>query len=91
MPDVTVGRRSAPRHAMVLAAEVVELPSGAKLTARTADISRTGCHIDTLNPIPQGSEVRVRITPRRYLRRIGPRRLGELRTGNGDRFCQSGG
>jgi PilZ domain len=60
MPDVTV-ERSAPRHAMVLAAEVVELPSGAKLTARTADISRTGCHIDTLNPIPQGSEVRVRL------------------------------
>jgi hypothetical protein len=47
---------------MVLAAEVVELPTGAKLSARTLDISRTGCYIDTLNPIPQGSEVRVRIT-----------------------------
>jgi len=62
MPDVTVERRSALRHAMVLAAEVVELPRGAKLNARTSDISRTGCYIDTLNPIPQGSEVRVRIT-----------------------------
>jgi Ribonuclease G/E len=62
MPDVTVERRSALRHAMVLAAEVVELPRGAKLSARTADISRTGCYIDTLNPIPHGSEVRVRIT-----------------------------
>jgi hypothetical protein len=62
MPDVTVERRSAPRHAMVLAAEVVELPRGAKLNARSADISRTGCYIDTLNPIPQGSEVRVRPT-----------------------------
>ena len=62
MPDVTVERRSAPRHAMVLTAEVVELPRGAKLSARTADISRTGCYIDTLNPIPQGSEIRLRIT-----------------------------
>ena len=62
MPDVTVERRSAPRHAMVLAAEVVELPRGAKLNARSADVSRTGCYIDTLNPIPQGSEVRVRLT-----------------------------
>ena len=62
MPDVTVERRSAPRHAMVLAAEVVELPRGTKLSARTSDISRTGCYIDTLNPIPQGSEVRVRLT-----------------------------
>ena len=62
MPEVTVERRSAPRYAMVLAAEVIELPRGAKLFARTADISRTGCYIDTLNPIPPASRVIVRIT-----------------------------
>lgn len=62
MPDVTVERRSAPRHAMVLAAEVIELSRGAKLNARIADISLTGCYIDTLNPLPQGSEIRLRIT-----------------------------
>jgi Ribonuclease G/E len=62
MPEVTVERRSAPRYAMVLAAEVIELPRGAKLSARTADISRTGCYIDTLNPIPPASRVLVRIT-----------------------------
>jgi PilZ domain len=62
MPDVTVERRSAPRHAMILTAEVIELPRGMKLNARTADISRTGCYIDTLNPIPKGSEVRIRLT-----------------------------
>jgi len=62
MPDVTVERRSAPRYQLVLAAEVVELPRGAKLSARTADISRTGCYIDTLNPVPQGSRLRLRIT-----------------------------
>jgi hypothetical protein len=47
---------------MVLSAEVVELPRGARLSARTPDISLTGCYIDTLNPIPQGSEVRLRVT-----------------------------
>jgi hypothetical protein len=62
MPDVTVERRSAPRHAMILAAEVIELPRGTKLNARTSDISRTRCYIDTLNPIPKGSEVKVRLT-----------------------------
>jgi Ribonuclease G/E len=46
----------------VLAADVVELPRGARLSARTADISRTGCYIDTLNPVPQGSRIRLRIT-----------------------------
>ncbi len=62
MPEVSVERRAASRYAMVLAAEVVELPRGAKLLARTADISRTGCYIDTLNPVPRGSQVRVRFT-----------------------------
>jgi hypothetical protein len=47
---------------LVLAAEVVELPRGARLSARTPDINRTGCHIDTLNPVPHGFRVRVRIT-----------------------------
>ena len=64
MPDVTAERRSALRHAMILAAEVIELPRGTKLNARTADISRTGCYIDTLNPISQGTEVHLRITHR---------------------------
>ncbi|HXH66681.1 MAG TPA: PilZ domain-containing protein [Candidatus Limnocylindrales bacterium] len=62
MPGVPAERRSAPRHAMVLAAEVVELPRGAKLSARTSDTSQTGCYIDTLNPIPQGAEIRLRVT-----------------------------
>ena len=62
MPEVTVERRSAPRSQLVLAADVVELPRGARLSARTADISRTGCYIDTLNPLPQGSRVRLRMT-----------------------------
>jgi hypothetical protein len=46
----------------VLAAEVVKLPRGARLSARTSDVSRTGCYIDTVNPVPQGSQVRARIT-----------------------------
>ncbi len=62
MPDVTVERRNAPRYPLVLAAEVVELPRGAQLIARTSDVSRTGCYIDTLNPIPQGSKILLRLT-----------------------------
>jgi hypothetical protein len=55
---------------LVLAAEVTELPRGARLSARTSDASRTGCYIDTLNPVPHGSQVMVRITSKtRSLRR----------------------
>jgi hypothetical protein len=62
MSQVTPERRAAPRHAMVLVAEVIELPRGAKLSTRTAEISRTRLLLDTLNPIPPSSRVLVRIT-----------------------------
>jgi PilZ domain-containing protein len=62
MPNVPEERRSSPRFPIVLAVEVVELPRGAKLSARASDVGRHGCYIDTLNPIPQGSQVRVRMT-----------------------------
>jgi Ribonuclease G/E len=62
MSDMSAERRASRRNPLVLAVEVIELPRGAKLLARTSDVSRTGCYIDTLNPVPQGSQVRVRIT-----------------------------
>ena len=47
MPDVTVERRNAPRYPLALAAEVVELPRGARLSARTSDASRWVLHRHT--------------------------------------------
>lgn len=61
MPDPTTDRRSAPRYPLILIAEVSDKISGAKFTACTSDISRTGCYIDILNPIPAGSQVGVRL------------------------------
>jgi hypothetical protein len=61
MSDASTDRRSAPRYPLILSAEVTDKVSGAKLTARTADVSQTGCYIDTLNPIPAGSQVHVRL------------------------------
>lgn len=61
MADVMADRRESPRYALILAAEVVEIASGAMLTARSSDVSRTGCYIDTLNPVPLGSQVKVQL------------------------------
>ena len=52
-------RRNAGRKPLILAVEVVEVASGARLSARTSDVSRTGCYVDTLNPTPTGTVVRV--------------------------------
>ena len=61
MSDGSTERRSSPRYPLILSAEVSDKLSGAKLAARTADVSQTGCYIDTLNPIPAGSQVHVRL------------------------------
>jgi len=52
-------RRNSPRFALILVAILTEEESDARLSARTSDVSRTGCYVDTLNPIPQGKLVRV--------------------------------
>jgi PilZ domain len=54
-------RRVATRYPLILSAEVSDLASGTQFIARTADLSRTGCYIDTLNPLPAGSKVCVRL------------------------------
>jgi PilZ domain-containing protein len=62
MPDVLSERRTAARFSLILAVEIREVPDGAPLHARTSDVSRSGCYIDSLNPIPTGALVRVRLT-----------------------------
>jgi hypothetical protein len=54
-------RRQHKRHAFSAAAEVVDLVSGARLSTRAADLNQMGCYLDSINPLPTGSNVRVRI------------------------------
>lgn len=60
MPGAMQDRRDAQRVPLILAVEVVEVDSGTRLSARTSDVSRTGCYVDTLNPTPTGTVVRVK-------------------------------
>jgi hypothetical protein len=61
MPNMMSDRRIAPRYALILPAEVVELSHGLKLNTRTSDLSRTGCYLDTLQPF-SGSAIRIKLT-----------------------------
>ncbi|PYU41381.1 MAG: hypothetical protein DMG54_20045 [Acidobacteria bacterium] len=54
-------RRDAHRHAFVAPAVVVDAQTGARISARTSDLSLGGCYIDTLNPFPLGTTLRLRI------------------------------
>ncbi len=61
MTDVMADRRDAPRYALTLVAEVVESLTSVVLNARSSDVSRSGCYIDTLNPMPTGTQVKIQL------------------------------
>lgn len=54
-------RRAVRRCPLVASAEVSESVSGTRLSARTSEIGLGGCYVDTLNPLPEGMLVQLRI------------------------------
>jgi hypothetical protein len=52
-------RREAPRHPFIASAEETDLASGARLSARVSELSLKGCYLDTLNPFPKGTQIRL--------------------------------
>jgi PilZ domain len=59
MSDVMADRRDAARYALILVAVVTEMASSIVLNARSSDVSRSGCYIDTLQPLPPGTQVKI--------------------------------
>ena len=53
--------RAVRRCPFVAAAEVTDLRSGTRLSARTSELGVGGCYIDVLNPFPQGAAVHLKI------------------------------
>jgi hypothetical protein len=59
MSEVMSDRRDAPRYALTLVAIVTEIETSGVLNARSSDVSRSGCYIDTLQPLPVGAQVKI--------------------------------
>jgi hypothetical protein len=55
-------RRNNGRCSFVASADMVHINSNSRLAARTTDIDRGGCYIDTLNPLAVGTTLALRIT-----------------------------
>lgn len=54
-------RRSVRRCPFVASAEVTDLESGTRLSARISELAARGCYVDMLNPFPAGTLVTLRI------------------------------
>jgi PilZ domain len=54
-------RRCAKRASFIAPVELMDMRGGSRIKARVADLSLHGCYVDTLNPLPSGSAVRLQI------------------------------
>ena len=54
--------RKSPRFPFIASVEVVEVQTDTHMKARTSDLSRQGCYVDTLNPLPKGTTLKLRFT-----------------------------
>ncbi len=58
----TENKRKFARYSFRATADVISLDTDTRLTAQSSEIGLGGCYIDTLNPFPEGTLVRVRLT-----------------------------
>jgi len=60
--NMTSERRRSTRFPFFASAEVTDLRTGVRLTSRTSELSEHGCYFDMMNPLPNGSVVKLLIT-----------------------------
>jgi hypothetical protein len=54
-------RRRSPRYPFYASAQITELQTQTRLTARTSELSLHGCYMDMVNPLPLGTTVKIQL------------------------------
>ena len=54
-------QRREPRYPFIASAELLEENSGSRMSTRISDLSLGGCYVDTINPLPDGTLVHLKI------------------------------
>jgi PilZ domain len=55
-------RRANPRHAFVATTEITDSAHALRLSGRVTEISRQGCFVDVVHPLPVGTILKLRVT-----------------------------
>jgi hypothetical protein len=53
--------RREPRHPFVAAGELLDESSGSRMDIQVSDLSFGGCYVDTVNPLPSGTAIQMKI------------------------------
>jgi PilZ domain len=59
-------RRRTPRVPFVADAELLEVQTGMRMNTQVSELSLHGCYVDTLNPLPESTEVYVKVFTQEY-------------------------
>lgn len=62
IPSEPGSNRRSPRYNLIDTAHFLERTEYGQSRARTSDISRHGCYLETMNPLPAGLFTRVRLS-----------------------------
>ncbi|MFZ0038614.1 MAG: PilZ domain-containing protein [Candidatus Acidiferrales bacterium] len=55
-------RRRSPRYPIIAEARVTDLKTETEFKSRVSELSLEGCYLDFLNPLPEGSDLHLRIS-----------------------------
>ena len=58
---MTDERRQSPRFSFIAHGELSEERSDTRLKLRVSEISKGGCYVDMMNPLPDGTAIRLQI------------------------------
>jgi len=58
---VSIERRRAPRYQLITDAEILELRTNTRMTAKTSDVSLVGCFMNAAWSLPTGTEIQVEL------------------------------
>ena len=83
--------RKSPRFPFIASAQLIETRTEARLIARMSDLSREGCYLDMLNPLPTGTRLKINVTHQnQQLDAVGRVVHSELNVGMGIQFEEVG-
>jgi hypothetical protein len=60
-PVMDNDRRNSPRFAFIANGSLCEEKTDTRLNLRVSEISKTGCYVDMMNPLPCGTPIRLSI------------------------------
>lgn len=55
------GVRRSPRFPFYASAEITDVQTRTRFDTRTSELSRHGCYLDTINPLPRGTALQIQL------------------------------